>query len=74
MHGRGMARSRHQVAGSGLTRAEWVLVWGSMALFVVLLMAGSGIVQPYESGVQIGYVFVDWHYVTNPSARAEIDG
>ena len=72
MHGRGMTRVQSEVAGSGLTRYEAVFVVLALGLFAVLALAGSGFIQPYDNGVQVGYVFIDWHYLVNSDARVEL--
>ena len=73
-HGRGMIRSGREVAGSGLTVGEVTFVVLSLMVFAGIVMVGTDFVQPYEHGIQVGYVFIDWHYLVNADARTELGG
>lgn len=57
---------------AAFTLFEWVLVGGLVAALAIVTLHATGVIQAYEHGIQIGYVFVDWHYLVNADARTEI--
>lgn len=56
----------------GLTRTEWVFVAIAVVIAAVIVMGSLGWIQPYGHGIQLGYVFIDWHYLVDEGARAEL--